>query len=115
MFLNCDILWCIIYGVLRYLVSYFWCFVVYSYLSFLVLSCGVSFVMSCDILFCLVVSCWDFFVESCGFILFLIWVSCCMLFVESCSFLFLICGRFSVTSTYFLICNNCLCFSLLYF
>ena len=103
-FLICDIFWCIISGVLRYLVSYLWCFAVYS--CFL-------FVLSCAILLCLVVSCCVFFVVSCGFMLFLICVSCCMLFVECCGFLlFLSCVFFLVVSTCFLICNVfflCLC------
>ena len=94
LFLICDILWCIISGVLRYLVSYLWCFVVYSYLFF-VLSCAILWCLICYVLWYLVVSCCVFFVESCGFMLFLICVYCCMLFIECCSFLlFLICGSF---------------------
>ena len=55
LFLICDILWCIISGVLRYLVFYLWCFVVYFCFLF-VLSCAILLCLISCVLWYLVVS-----------------------------------------------------------
>ena len=118
LFLICDILWCIISGVLRYLVSYLWCFVVYSWFLF---------VLSCAILLCLISCVLWYLVVSCGILLCLL---CSVLWFHVvsylCILLYVICGVlrflvvsylwcFFVVSTCFLICNVFLCLCLLCF
>ena len=84
LFLICDILWCIISGVLRYLVSYLWCLVVYS--CFL-------FGLSCTILLCLICCVLWYLVVPCGILLCLL---CSVLWFHVvsylCILLYVICG-----------------------